>query len=158
MLWAVFTRAVTLRFAKFPLPNCDRYTPSVVNALSVRFDAAPLYATYTWDAPLPPIAPEDAANVTCPPYPVDWIFAVLAVSVVPVLLLIDPAVAVTLTDVPLIAPLINALAPSVTLFAPVTVIDPNTDVTLEAITTFWALPELKVMFPPAVIEPFTVNV
>jgi hypothetical protein len=58
----------------------------------------------------------------------------------------------------LIAPLINALAPSVTLFAPVTVIDPNTDVTLEAITTFWALPELKVMFPPAVIEPFTVNV
>ena len=73
-------------------------------------------------------------------------------------MLIDPVVAVTLTDVPLTAPLTKALAPRLTLPLAVTTIDPSVDVTVEPITTFAALAELSVIFPPAVTVPLIVRV
>lgn len=77
----------------------------------------------------------------------------------PPVLVIDPVVAVTLTDVPLTAPLIKALAPRLTLPpVAVTVIDPSVDCTVEPITTFWLFAELNIMFPPAVTKPLIVNV
>ena len=87
----------------------------------------------------------------------DWIFAVDAVSV-PAVLMIDPVIAVTLTAAPLIAPLISALAPKLTLPPETTVIDPKTDVTVEPITIFVAFGEVNKIFPTAMTALLIVNI
>ena len=71
--------------------------------------------------------------------------------------MIDPVVAVTLTAVPLVAPLIKALAPRLTLPPAVTVIDPDSEVTVEPIVILPAPCVVNNMFPPAVIALLIVN-
>ena len=85
-------------------------------------------------------------------------FAVLAIKVVPVLLVIDPDEAVTLIAAPLIAPLIKALDPKLTLPADDTVIVPKADVTVAPIATLAALFDVNPIAPPAVMFPLTVKV
>jgi len=58
----------------------------------------------------------------------------------------------------LIAWLINALAPRLTLPLAVTVICPMADVTVELMTILAAFAELSVIFPTALIEPLIVRV
>jgi hypothetical protein len=72
--------------------------------------------------------------------------------------MISPVLAVTLTDVALIAPLIRALAPRLTLPPAVSVIDPKTDVTVEPITILAVFAALNDMLPPAVTKPLIVSV
>jgi len=73
--------------------------------------------------------------------------------------MIDPVFAVTLTAVPLIAPLISALAPKLTLPPAFTVIGPKTDVTVEPITILAAgakatkeMPPMPVVVMPLVVK------
>ena len=78
---------------------------------------------------------------------------------VPAVLAIDPVVAVTLTAVPLVAALIKALAPRLTLPPAVTVIDPDAVVTVEPIVILPVLAKVaKLMLPvPVVVIPLVVK-
>jgi hypothetical protein len=64
----VLTFAVTVKPVIVPVPlPCNKSTSSFTAALSVKVDAIPLYAINICDVPLPPMFPEDADKLTCPP-------------------------------------------------------------------------------------------
>jgi len=64
----VLTLAVTFKLVIVPVPlPCNRSTSSLTPALSVKVDAAPLYAINICVAPAPPILPKGADKLTCPP-------------------------------------------------------------------------------------------